>query len=272
MARASERHEVTRKRVLYDRPGTGQVVIRYGVEYGPTDVGARMDLYFPSGWSEGMSAPAVLFISGLSDIGAMGVLGCRINEMESFVSWARLVAASGLIGITYTTGVDPAADTLHVIRHLQASGAGLGIDTTRLGLWAGSSHVPNALGLLMEQPRSFRCAVLCYGFMLDLDGSTDMADAQRLWRFANPSAGKTVDDLPVDVPLFIVRAGQDTNPHLNESIDRFISHALRRNLPVAFVNHREGPHAFELEDDSDATRAIVRDILAFFESRLRAGK
>jgi hypothetical protein len=128
--------------------------------------------------------------------------------------------------------------------------------------------VPNALGQIMEQPQSVTCAVLCYGFMLDLDGATGVSKARGTWHFANPSEGKTVDDLPLETPLFIARGGRDSIPGINDSIDRFLAHALQRNLPVTFVNHPRGAHAFDLETDSDATRIIVREILAFLRSHL----
>ena len=61
---------------------------------------------------------------------------------------------------------------------------------------------------------------------------------------------------------------RSTNPYLNDSIDAFLTHALRRNLPMTFVNHHAGPHAFDLEDDGESSRAVVLQILAFLESTL----
>jgi hypothetical protein len=121
----------------------------------------------------------------------------------------------------------------------------------------------------MEPEPPIACAVLCYGFMLDLDGASGVAEAQDTWRFTNPCAGKRVDDLPNDVPLFIARAGRDAIPHINGSIDRFVIHALRCNLPLTLVNHHVGPHAFDLDHDSDTTRDIVKRILAFLQFELR---
>jgi len=265
----SNRHEITRKRVLYDLPGTETTTVRPGVEYMSTLAGTHtLDLYHPSSWRAGVTAPAVIFVSGLSDIGAQQAIGCRINEMASSTSWARLVAASGMAAVTYTTGMDPADDTRRVIEYLHEHGETIGIDAARLALWACSSHVPNALGQLIDhRPLTFRSAVLSYGFMLDLDGSTDVHEAGRRWRFANPAAGKTVRDLP-DVPIFIARAGRDTNAGVNESIDRFLTHALKHNRPVTLVNHHDGAHAFDLEDNSETTRRIVRQMLAFLRSTL----
>jgi len=111
--------------------------------------------------------------------------------------------------------------------------------------------------------------VLLYGLMLDLDGSTNVAEAAKQFRFVNPCAGKSVDDLPKDVPMFIVRAGQD-NPGLNEALDRFMAKSLDRNLPITFVNYPAAPHAFDLLLDSESSREIVRQTLAFLRFHLSA--
>src|SRR5688500_17325104 len=171
----TDRHDVTRKRVRYEAPRLGEVTIRRQLEYAP-GVNHTLDVYYPPGWTAGQTAPAVIVVSGLSDIGAQRFLGCRINEMESFISWGRLLAASGLIGITYTTDTNASDDLRAVLRQLVAGDAAPGIDPHRVGLLAFSSHVPNALGLLMAEPGSVACAVLAYGFMLDLDGSTGVAE------------------------------------------------------------------------------------------------
>ena len=188
--------------------------------------------------------------------------------MASVHDWATLVAESGLAAVTYTTSTDAVTDTRAVLGYLRANGGALAIDTARLGLWSCSSHVPAALGLLMDEPAAFRCAVMLYGFMLDLDGASGVTDAERTWRFANPARNRTIDELPEATPLFIARAGRDANPHLNDALDRFVAHALRRNLPITLVNHATGPHAFDVHEDSDRSRDIVRQSLAFLRAHL----
>jgi hypothetical protein len=59
-------------------------------------------------------------------------------------------------------------------------------------------------------------------------------------------------------------------PRLNESIDGFMAAALARNLPVTFVNHAAAPHAFDLLDDSETSREMIRRILAFLRFHLQA--
>ena len=81
------------------------------------------------------------------------------------------------------------------------------------------------------------------------------------------SAG-SLQDLPRDLPLFLARAGRDEFPGLNAALDAFLAPAVRDNRPVAFVNHATGPHAFDVADDSPATRAVIRQVLAFMKSHL----
>ena len=58
-------------------------------------------------------------------------------------------------------------------------------------------------------------------------------------------------------------------PHLNYTIDRFLARALAINLPVTLVNHSAGPHAFDIVDDSDASRAVIQQIVAFMQCHLK---
>ena len=263
----TQRHEMTLKKVVYQIPGMDAVTVRRDIEYRDTDAGAlTLDLYETPAKS-GAPTPAVIFVMGYSDLGAQRIFGCRFKEMESFISWAQLTAASGLTAITYATGADPAEDARAVIRYVRENAAALGVDENRIGIWACSGHVPNALAVLMEHD-DLKCAALCYGLMLDLDGFTGVADSAATFRFVTPAAGKSVDDLPKDVPLFIMRSGRDEFPHLNETMDRFLAKALAANLPVTFVNQPDAPHAFDLMHDSETSREIVRRILGFLRFHL----
>ena len=85
--------------------------------------------------------------------------------------------------------------------------------------------------------------------------------------FVNPAQGKSVDDFPKDLPVFIVRASQEQFPHLNDMLDRFVAKALNRNLPITLVNH-QGPHGFEIMQDSEISRETIRQILAFLRFHL----
>jgi hypothetical protein len=107
--------------------------------------------------------PAVIFVTGFSDAGAQRMLGCRFKEMGSYVSWAELVAASGMVAVTYANQ-QPDADVRAVLTHLRQDAAPLGLDENRIGVWSCSGNVPTALSVLTgDAGHRPTCAVLCYG-------------------------------------------------------------------------------------------------------------
>jgi hypothetical protein len=271
MSPDTQQDHISKRRVVYRVADARAATVRRDHEYRVVDGQAlTMDLYYPAGWTSGARWPAVLFVTGFSDSGAERMIGCKLKEMGSYSSWAELMAASGLIAITYTNA-EPAADAREALNHVRQNAAALGIDENRIGLWACSGSVPTALSLLMQCGREcLTCAVLCYGYMLDDDRSTGVADAAKQFGFVNPCVDKSVADLPHDLPLFVVRAGQDRMPGLNEALDDFVLEALTRNLPVSLINHSDGPHAFDLFHDSEVSREIIRRILRFMQFHLAA--
>jgi acetyl esterase/lipase len=258
-----------RRRVVYRLPAMQQVTVLKDVAYtGAGGEALAMDIYRPPDSQRSEAMPAVLFVIGYPDPGMRRIFGCPAKDIGAYVSWAELVAASGMVGVTYTNG-NPVEDLGAALRHLSDQASTLGIDRNRLGIWACSGNVPNALSLLIEEPgRHLKCAALNYGYMFEFDGFTGVRDAARTFGFSTPSVGRRAGDLPHDLPIFVSRAGSDEMPGLNRSLDRFVSDALAENLPLTVVNHHHGPHAFDTADDSAASRDIIRQILTFFHAHL----
>ena len=266
-----QQDHISKRRVVYSVSGAGAATVRRDHEYRVVDGGSlTMDVYCPPDSTSGAPRPAVLFVTGFPDSGAERMMGCKQKETGSYISWAELTTTSGLVAITYTNA-EPATDAHEVLNYVRQNAAALGIDENRIGLYACSGSVPTALSLLMQGGRDhLKCAAFCYGYMLDFTGSTRMADSARQFGFVNPCVGKSVADLPRDLPLFIARAGQDRMPGLNEALDDFVLKALTCNLPVTLVNHSNGPHAFDLFHDSETSREIIRRILQFMQFHLTA--
>jgi acetyl esterase/lipase len=267
----SQFDHITKTPVVYTMPGVEAVGVRQ-VPYRSTDSGPlTLDVYYPPDHRDDARTPAVVFVTGFSDVGAKRLLGCTANEMASFVSWARLVAASGMVAVTYKNE-DPVADAHAVLEHVRDRAATLGIDGDRLGVWSCSGHGPTALSVLTSgRAKPVRCAVLLCPYTYDADGATRTADASKQFGFVNAAAGRTAADLPRDLPLLIARGGQDQMPGLNEALDRFVAASLAANLPVTVVNHATGPHAFDVFDPSDTSREAIRQVLAFLRFHLVGG-
>jgi hypothetical protein len=253
--REAQIREMAKKLLVYSVPGMTDVMVRSDLKYQNGEGALVMDLYEPSKRIAGVPPPVVVIVMGYPDpTGFYRYVGWA-------TSWARLLAVSGAAAVIYATS-DPATDIHTVLRYLREQASSLAIDGDRIGILACSANAAAALSALMVGSPA-RCAALLYGYTMDLDGGTNVAAASSAFGFANACAGKSVDDLAADVPLLLVRAGRDQFAGLNEVLDRFFGAAVGRNLPVTLVNHASGPHAFDLEDDSEASRRIIRQALSF---------
>jgi len=96
--------------------------------------------------------------------------------------------------------------------------------------------------------------VLLYPCTLDVE-----AEAAAM-HFAAPPV--SVEQLPQS-PLLVVRAGRDATPNLNAKLDAFVAMARARGLPLTVREHVEGPHAFDILDDSARSREVIDAVIAF---------
>ena len=256
--------ELTRLQVLLTVPGMTDVRVRHDIPYG-SDRAEELgiDLYLPDGASGPL--PAVVFVTGYKDQGARDLIGLRLKEWGPYVSWARLVAASGLASITYACA-EPPENAMEVLRFIRENAGELHVDPDRVGIWTTSGNGPTALSLLMDRPTYLRFAVFSNTYMLDLDGDTTVADMALQFGFSAPNAGKSVADIDPDVSIFVVRSGRDEIPRLNPNLDRFIAHAVDSNLQLRFVNLPDAPHSFDLLHDTEETRRTIRQIVEFMQA------
>jgi len=258
------------RRVCLQFDGLDAMTVRRDVAYGPPESRLRMDVYYPPDETDDSRWPAVIIVAGYPGTTEPRPTTVTYKEIGWTVSMCQLIALSGMVAIAYTNR-DPVEDLQAVFAHIHQCARSLRIDPTRVGVIAVSGNVPTALTTIMQDAcRTPACAVFGCGCLLDLDGATDVANAARQFGFANPGAGRTFADLRRDVPLLITRAGRDQFPAMNASIDSFIRQGLIENLPITFVNHAEGPHAFELFNDSRTSRDILRQTLRFLRQHLTA--
>jgi acetyl esterase/lipase len=253
---------ITKRPVVLELPGMDAVSVQRNVSYG-AGPRRRLDIYRPPK-AAGGALPAVLFVTGYADAGAEKVFGCRLMDMAAYVCWARLVASLGVVGILYENE-EPAADARAALGHVRMHAQTLGVDAKRLGLWSCSGNVPNALGLIAENP-DLACAALLYGYTIDLDGHRDVAAGAAQYGFACPPSVEVA--ALRGTSLLLVRAGRDEVPGLNATVDRFVPRALEANVPLTLVNHAEGPHAFDILDAGPSSRTAIRQVLAFLRVHL----
>jgi acetyl esterase/lipase len=205
-----------------------------------------MDVYLPSGRAPETPVPAVLLVHGEADPELLrGVRG-----WGQYTGWGRLLAGQGMAGVAFEhraildAGFEAVvAEVGDALATVGERAGDLGIDPERIGLAGFSAGVPLTAAALAGATGRVRCAALCYGPLVDL-----------------------VPD-PVLPPLLVVRAGQD-DPGLNRTIDEFVSAAEQRDLAVELVHQPEGHHAFDVADDSDASREVIGRVLGFLRGHL----
>ena len=106
------------------------------------------------------------------------------------------------------------------------------------------------------------CVVLTYAMLSFGDGDRD---ARLAPHSALVQARERGGSIP---PTLVVRAGRDAKP-LNDSIDAFVATALSKNAPVSLINYPAGDHGFEILNDTDETRRVIAQSIAWVKSRLR---
>lgn len=251
----------TTKALVHMIDGAAEISVDSANVY-PTEGGPlAFDLYRP-GTDRRRAHPAVILVSGLPDPGVVAMLGKPLKDWASYVGWARMIAASGIVAITYLNRSPE--DVIALAHHVRAHAEALGIDPTRIGVWACSGNVPMALALVAKE--QLACAAFLYGYLLDLDGASDVADASVQYHFAVPAV--SLEELSQQMPMLVVRACADTTPGLDVTLLRFVAAARARGLALTLIENQGAPHAFDLVDDSPATRAVIDDVLAFLQRSL----
>lgn len=261
------KNPIAERPLVLKAPGMNDIPVQHDIVYARAPSRElTMDLYRPP---QDTITPlaAIILATGYSDVLGAEMLGCKLKEMAAYVGWAQLLACAGLVAITYESE-EPVRDLEHLIDHVRANASRLQIDASRLGIWSCSGNVPNALATL-EKRDDLICGAFCYGYMTSDDADGRVADAARQFGFVLPRPVIDMSRL-AHKPVLVARAGRDEMPGLNASLDRFVSAALERNLPVTVINHAAGPHAFDVFDPSPGSRAAIEQTVGFLRAHLRS--
>jgi acetyl esterase/lipase len=266
--------EVAAPRIVYTVPGMEKIRAQKDLTYKRlADAELKMDVYSPQNLPSGARRPAVIFIHG----GALpSNLLTKPKEWGAYVSYAQLAAATGFVGVTFNHRfygwdmkalTDARSDVNDAIAYLRSNAERFGIDKERICLWAlsgGSLLLGTAIN---DAPSFIRCIVFYYAVM-DLEplrkerpAITDEVTREfsPIYRFEG--TGKTF------APIFIARAGRD-DPGLNVAVDSFIQKALSKKVTLDLSNHAEGQHGFDVLDDNERTREIIKRTLEFIKAHV----
>jgi acetyl esterase/lipase len=255
------------KRIVYSVPGIERIKARKDVVWKRVDgVELKLDLYTPPGKPRNRPLPVVVFIHG----GPIpSNLRTEPKDWGVYISYGQLAAASGFVGITFNHRFygmdrlrDAQSDVNDLVGYLRANAAALGIDPDRITLWAFSGGGPMLSSAIRDAAPYIRCLIAYYA-LLDTAGSGANGEgAQKEFSplYQLKQKGQSVP------PLFVARAGLD-NPGLNSALDRFAQEAITRNVTFEFSNHAAGRHSFDVLNDDERTREIIRRTIEFIKAR-----
>lgn len=230
----------------------------------------KADVYIPAGAKAGDRFPAVILISG-------GGVSDRPNsdwrDAGVYISYGKLLAASGFVGVPFSKryqrgpeGVaNGASDLAGLTAYLREHAAELNVDPERMAVWAFSAGGMLLGGPLREAAPHMR-AVVSYYAVMDAPQQASEEDRRRIAEVAPRTAlQRSGARVP---PVLVARAGLD-NPGLNAGIDAFVRDALAQGVEIQVLNHAQGRHGFDILDDNERSREIIRATIEFLRAQLR---
>jgi acetyl esterase/lipase len=253
------------KRIVYSVPGMENIPVRKDLTYKNAD-GQTLtaDVYLPAE-DKRTPNPVVILIHG-------GVPpGVHPKDWGVFVSWGQLIGASGMAAVTFNhrllwnNGFDAASlaaatqDLSDLLGFLRDTAASLSIDASRVGLMAFSAGAPLLTETITKPTDPVRCLVGFYPYL-----GPPLTSPNEAPRFSALDSLRLAGKLP---PMFVAKAGRD-QPTLNASIDAFVDQAKTRDVDVRLIEHPEGVHGFDIWNDDDTSREIIRQAVQFMRKYL----
>jgi acetyl esterase/lipase len=254
--------EQARRPIVLSVPGMDRVVVHSNLLYTQVDDPlVRMDVYVPPDLQAEERRPIVMLVHG-------GVpTSLPVKDMGAYRSWGRLLAAQGMVAVTFTHRLrwpfsqlqESAADVRAAIDFARANASKFNANPDRMCIAAYSAGGPLLTVALQDEGRYVRCQLGIYP-LVDAQGYGIPDEAK--------FALKTYVDKPSFPPLFLARAGRDAIPTLNARLDAFIGSAIAANAPVTIVNHPNGEHGFDVANDDQRSREIIRAAVEFMKTHL----
>lgn len=257
--------------VVLELPSMENVIVKKDITYQSVNgTSLNMDIYYPPSFDFKNKIPAVIIVLGYTDMAGQKLLGSKFKDYITFISWCKIIAASGLAAIIYET-VNPEQDIISLSNYLKSNESKLGIDNSKIGAFTLSAHSPTTINEALTGPSNiFKCAVVYYGFFLTNDfkflpqiDTISQGMGFSTPRLPDPASWRK------DVPIMIVRAGIDNVPYINQSLASFYEKALDQDLPIVLINYPNGTHGFETNMDNDLTRQIIKNTLEFWKYNLK---
>ena len=242
--------------VVYQVPGMDAVQAQHDIVYKTVEeTRLGLDIYSPPGMPKDAGFPGVLLVHG-------GPIPPNTSPLPkdwaAFASCGRLLAASGLVGVTFnyryyssTDLTTPGADIAAALHYVREHRKAWGLAANRLCVWI-FSGAGRLLPFILHDALDWMTCLVTYYALLDLP--QDKATDELLSR-------------AFKLPIFVAKAGLD-HPNINLSIDHFAQKARAAQAQVELMEHAQGHHGFDIFDDDARSREIVARTIAFIKAHV----
>ncbi|SKC81966.1 alpha/beta hydrolase [Maledivibacter halophilus] len=270
----NEIEEILKKRIVYEVNNMKSVDVNRNIVYKNTnDMKLKMDIYMPLEFDNNLKYPAVILVHG---DGPAEILE-NIKDSGQYVSLGQLIAASGLIAVTFnhrssyrlTRMRDVGDDIEDAIEYVKENAERLNINKDMVGLWALSAGVPYGVSVVLKNRQlNIKCLVSYYGYLDLQHRKEEFSEDITYEKLKEFSPLAYLINVKNEFPsLFIARAGLD-HPVINRSIDNFIYKLLELNIDFDLYNHSNGEHGFDIYNDSIRTCEIIKLTIEFLRKHL----
>lgn len=261
--------ELPQKRIVYQIPEMEDIVCHKDIVYLSTQgLDLKADIYLPPEDQDNEFYPLVILVNDYPDSRINYYWGRDQKDMELFVSWGELIAASGIAAVTYQTEFSH-SETDSLISFLNKNAKKYKIDMNRICVFGASANTLAAQSLMENADYPIKCAIYYYGILLTPDQKffakiDTVANSVRFyWSDLRP-----ITSIPLNIPILVTQAGKDIHQIVTETTDHFVSEAIKSKVPLTYIYYPEGQHDFDILDNTQTSKLIIRQTIDFLKTHL----
>jgi acetyl esterase/lipase len=215
------------------------------VSYSSENEDLKLDIYAPPGLAAEARLPVVLFVHGSAPASK------NLKNHAQYVSWAKLMGASGLIAVTFNWDYPDPSGIEQVLAFVRAHSDEFHIDPERLCVLAASAGVSEGFTVALKDAQVYlRCIVGYYG-----DPS--------------PALTEISPEEAAQLPPVLLAQGALDDPSFNEGADRFARELTALGGEVTLLTHERAGHAFDIRYNDERAREIIQQTVEFIKMSLQ---
>jgi predicted esterase len=244
---------IAKKKICFPIPENMDITVHKDIIYThPGRLQLGCDIYSPA--QKDTPAPCVILFQGdapdfiLKDSRNWGI----------FQSYGRLLAAHGITAVAFTRRSsqnekrynDAEEDITALMDFIQVHASSYNIDKDRIILWTFSFGALLGISWALPRPKPYIKGIVSYYGLL----------ASKNPRHSPVDNLGTMKSL--DFPILLAKGEKDMQ-RIKQSNDLFYTIAKNKSIDITFLSHESGGHSFDVLNDNERTREIIKETLEF---------